>query len=154
MIFISHRGNLIEKEPTTENTLEKIIYVLSKGYHVEIDIWKVDGKFYLGHDNPAEEIQREFLLFNNKKLWCHAKNLNALESMLSLGIINCFWHQNDDYTITSKGFIWTYPGKQLSNNSVVVLTKDTNYSLEDLKKCYGICSDNIEDLKNKIVGSK
>jgi hypothetical protein len=25
-----------------------------------------------------------------------------------------FWHQEDDYTITSKGFIWVYPGKPLN----------------------------------------
>ena len=27
--------------------------------------------------------------------------------------MNChyFWHQEDDYTITSKGIIWAYPGK-------------------------------------------
>jgi hypothetical protein len=35
--------------------------------------------------------------------------------------LNYFWHQSDDYTITSKGYFWTYPGKKISNKSVIVL---------------------------------
>jgi hypothetical protein len=32
--------------------------------------------------------------------------------------IHCFWHQKDDFTITSQGFIWTYPGKPVCKNSI------------------------------------
>jgi hypothetical protein len=146
--FISHRGNISEKNIFEENRLDKILYCINLGYDVEIDIWEKNDIYYLGHDEPQYEIHRDFLLKNNKKLWCHAKNLIALESMLSLRIVNCFWHQNDDYTITSKGYIWAFPSKKVINNCVAVMPEKSNYLIEDLKKCYGICSDNIQYYKN------
>jgi hypothetical protein len=55
--------------------------------------------------------------------------------------INCFWHQEDDFTLTSSGFIWTYPNKNVLDNSIIVDNdpkwKEKNY------KCYGVCSDYI-----------
>jgi len=65
--------------------------------------------------------------------------------MLKEGDIHCFWHQEDDVTLTSKGYIWTYPGKDLTENSIVVmpekyLEKWWEYSF---KKCRAICSDYI-----------
>ena len=33
---------------------------------------------------------------------------------------NYFWHENDRFTITSKGYLWTYPGNKYSENSVIV----------------------------------
>ena len=56
-----------------------------------------------------------------------------------------FWHQEDDYTITSRGFIWTYPGKKLFPNSICVLPEHANY--KDIN-CKGICSDFIDKYKN------
>ena len=61
--------------------------------------------------------------------------------------IDChyFWHEEDDYTITSKGFIWTYPGKKLFSNSICVLPENANYKNIN---CKGICSDFIDKYKN------
>ena len=80
----------------------------------------------------------------NSRFWCHAKNINALSE---LERINChyFWHQEDDFTLTSKGIIWTYPGKYLTNKSICVLPEKTNVKEFD---CLGICSDLIENYKN------
>ena len=60
--------------------------------------------------------------------------------------INChyFWHQEDDYTITSKGIIWTYPGKLLLKNSICVLPELFN---KQILNCLGICSDYIQNYK-------
>ena len=55
--------------------------------------------------------------------------------------IHCFWHQEDDYTITSKGYIWTYPGKPVCNKSVIVcktLEDTIRYCEMDIA---GVCSD-------------
>ena len=57
-----------------------------------------------------------------------------------------FWHQEDDYTITSKGFIWTYPGKSLLTSSICVLPEKSTYKKFE---CYGICSDYILKYKKK-----
>jgi hypothetical protein len=137
MILISHRGNLNGKDIENENNPLYIDRALGKGYDVEIDVWYENGKWYLGHDKPQYEIELDYL--RNKKLWCHAKNIEALNLMLD-DDIHCFWHQEDDVTLTSCGFIWTYPGKKLTEKSICVLPEKNN---EIPKKAFGICSDYV-----------
>ena len=151
MKFISHRGNIEKKIVNEENKPEKILYCLKSDYEVEIDIWLENERLFLGHDKPQYEINKKFILDHSNMLWCHAKNLNALRFMLLYKEINCFWHQNDDYTITSYGIIWCYPGKNLSKNSIAVMPESVNYATEQLKQCYGICSDNIELYKSRLL---
>lgn len=152
--FISHRGNLSGKNLDLENNPEYIINAIQKGFDVEIDLWVKSEKLYLGHDEPKYEINEKFI--NNSNFWIHAKNKEALE-FLSIKKDkmpnNYFWHQNDDYTITSQGFNWIYPGKEIIFNSIVVLPEITNISIRMLKsfKVYGICSDNIEFYEKEII---
>ena len=142
MILISHRGNLNGKKADEENSPKYIEKALKEGFNVEIDVWHINNNFYLGHDKPEFLVEKEFL--EDKRLWCHAKNLNAL---LNLSKINSifFWHQEDDYTLTSNGFIWTYPGKKLTRNSICVLPEINNINFLN---CYGVCSDYIIRYKN------
>tara|TARA_B100001248_G_scaffold260640_1_gene249455 strand:- start:965 stop:1402 length:438 start_codon:yes stop_codon:yes gene_type:complete len=138
MIYISHRGNLNKINQKDENKPSYILNALDQKYNVEVDIWFSNGKFYLGHDNPVYEVDLEFIKKNG--LWFHAKNIEAFHELLQLNIV-CFWHQNDDVTLTSNGYIWTYPGKQLTINSICVLPE-----LHKIQKfnCAGICSDFIQ----------
>ena len=147
MILISHRGNIDQKIPALENTPEYIDKALSKGYDVEIDVWLKSGSWYLGHDDPVTKIDIDYL--TNKNLWCHAKNIEALDAMLSHGSIRCFWHQKDDVTLTSDNYIWTYPGKKLVKNSICVMPEWVGIVKGDnrLNQCSGICSDLIENFK-------
>jgi len=135
MKIISHRGNLNGPNSITENSILAINTALYKGFDVEIDVWFKNGKWYLGHDKPNYQIDESFL--ENKKLWCHAKNLDALNLMLKNKKIHCFWHQNDDFTLTSKNYIWTYPDKDTRDNSIIVLIKKEKIP----KKTFGICTD-------------
>jgi hypothetical protein len=146
MRLISHRGNISGKNPESENNPSYIELALSQGYEVEIDVWLINGNFFLGHDGPQYPIDISFLM--NDRFWCHAKNLGALEKMLEIDSINCFWHQEDNYTLTSKRIIWAYPGHALTRNSVAVLPESTLYSNWELRECYGVCSDFIEKYKN------
>ena len=141
MYLISHRGNVNGIQLENENKPDYLNLALEKGFDVEVDVRFEYNKFFLGHDNSQYEIDKNFLL--NKKVWCHAKNFEAL---LALDKINAhyFWHQEDDYTITSKGYIWTYPGKKLSKISICVLPETSNYKKID---CLGICSDFIDKYK-------
>ena len=118
MKLISHRGNLNGKIPKEENSPKYILNALKEGFDVEIDVWYKDDNFFLGHDGPEYEVETKFL--ENKKLWCHAKNLDALFNLSKTNSIY-FWHQEDDYTLTSNGYIWTYPGKILTPKSICVL---------------------------------
>ena len=38
-------------------------------------------------------------------------------------------------------FIWTYPGVNLLPNSIAVMPEIANYSHDDLRQCYAICTD-------------
>ncbi len=146
MKIISHRGNISGPNPEKENSIPYIKKALTAGYEVEVDVWKINSNFFLGHDLPQYEVNINFL--ENKKLWCHAKNILALQSLLDRGI-RCFWHQEDDCTITSDGVIWTYPGKELTENSICVMPELAEYSDSEIRKCLGICTDFPDRYKNK-----
>ena len=145
MIYISHRGNLIGRDPTKENHPDYITEAWKNGFDVEIDVWHIDKKFVLGHDEPQYEVDWKFL--TNPSLWCHAKNVDALSAMLNCGA-HCFWHQTDDVVLTSKGFMWTYPGKPLTRMSVCVMPEQIKDGC-DWTRGYGVCSDFIKELKNE-----
>lgn len=142
MILISHRGNINGKIKDLENSPQYIKEAITLGYNIEIDIWEKHGKLYLGHDAPLYDINNN-ILFDNK-VWCHAKNHTAFEIMLKENI-HCFWHNTDDMTLTSRGYVWTYPDKELIENSVCVLPEVHNQIIND--KCIGICSDFIQRYK-------
>lgn len=134
MKIISHRGNLNGKS-NYENNPKQIQAVLKMGLDCEIDLWLYEGYFFLGHDEPTHKIKRSFL--QQKGLWIHCKNLAALENVPSK--TNYFWHENDDFTLTSKNFIWTFPGKNVGKNSVIV-DNNPNWQINKYN-CYGVCSD-------------
>jgi hypothetical protein len=141
MILISHRGNISGPNQSLENDPDYILTALKGGFDVEIDFWCVKKKLFLGHDYPQYPIKKNFL--NNKKLWLHAKNLEGL-IFLNNTSYNYFWHEKDSFTITSKGYIWTYPGKELSKFAICVLPERFNWKKT---KCIGICSDFIKNYK-------
>jgi len=148
MILISHRGNITRSIPERENDPKYILEAIINGYHVEIDVWYIGNKFKLGHDRPTYDFPHELIKFNSSKLWLHCKNLEAVSQFSTLdqnGIyLNYFWHQEDDVTLTSKGYIWAYPGKQPIKNSIAVMPELKN---DNLSECIGICSDNISNYK-------
>lgn len=147
MILISHRGNISGKIPKLENSPGYIDRAIQEGYDVEVDVWFKGGKWYLGHDEPEHLIDVSYLM--NPRLWCHAKNLDALSEMLSYRSIRCFWHQEDDVTLTTDNYIWVYPGKPMTGRSICVMPESVGVSKGDpyLNGCVGICSDVIKSYK-------
>ena len=135
--IISHRGNLVGPNPELENKPEYILSALDKNYDVEIDVWFVENKIYLGHDRPTYKVDIEFL--KQKGLWCHAKNLEAFQYMIK-NKIHCFWHESDKCVLTSKGFLWCFPGVFLKNGITVV---DGKQELEHEKEILGVCTDHV-----------
>lgn len=143
MINISHRGNINGKNVEKENSPEYIISAIEQGYNCEIDVWFLNGEWLLGHDKPTYKVDEEFL--KNEHFWCHAKNIHALVEMLKESDIHCFWHQEDDVTLTTKKYIWTYPNKPIcGGNAIAVLPEQYK---NDIKECVGICSDYIEEYR-------
>jgi hypothetical protein len=52
--------------------------------------------------------------------------------------IHCFWHEGDERTLTSKGYIWTYPYKEVTEKSIICLQHELDVAPQG---CLGICSD-------------
>jgi hypothetical protein len=138
MILISHRGNIDGPNEVRENSPYYIMEALAMGFDVEVDVWFIDGKFWLGHDEPQYKTDYKFLM--NEKLWCHAKNLDALFEMKKYAI-HYFWHETDTVTLTSKNYVWAYPGKQPIKGSIACLPEMKN---DSVLLCKGICSDYIK----------
>lgn len=149
MVLISHRGNINGKESSKENTIAYILNTLSLGYDVEIDIWNINNeKLHLGHDEPQDVVTLDWLKLYSSRLWLHCKNISALlffKEIHQTYNFNYFWHEEDTVTLTSKGYIWAYPGKQPIQGSIAVLPELNN---EKVTNCAGVCSDFIEKYKN------
>jgi hypothetical protein len=145
MKLISHRGNVNGKFEGHENEPTYIDLAINKGYDVEIDVWVKDGLLFLGHDKPVYGINFKWIIDRITKLWVHCKNIEALLFFNNCNFpINYFWHENDTVTLTSKGHIWAFPGKQPIFDSIAVMPEINN---DKVDKCYGICSDYIEKYK-------
>lgn len=152
MFFIAHRGNF-EGSSTDENSPSRIQKALDAKFHVEFDVWVLNSGWWLGHDSPLYKISFKFIEdLDQKRIWAHAKNLRALEE-LSTRKVQCFWHQEDDFTLTSTGFIWTYPEKNVGKNSVIVCK-----SMGELRSVVkdnvaaGVCADNLPaDVRDKLI---
>lgn len=151
MKLIAHRGNVYGPDNEKENSPDHILNAIDLGFDVEIDVWGKDNDLFLGHSEPQYDVDNSFIENFSDKFWVHCKNLEALYICnFLLKDINFFWHQEDDYALTSKKIFWTYPGKHLSTNSILVLPEKNNY--EDLGgKFYGICSDYVLNIKEKLV---
>ena len=109
MKLIAHRGNIIGPNVDDENTIEQIDKCIENGYDVEIDL-RYDAasqKSWLGHDKPKNVISFFELAKRSQYLWIHCKDIDTLDFMTRTNF-NYFWHQNDDYTMTSHGHIWSY----------------------------------------------
>jgi hypothetical protein len=142
MILISHRGNVSGRIEETENRPDYIDDTIRLGYDVEVDIWAIEDTFYLGHDKPQYVVSLNWLHQRKDKLWIHCKNIKAVEEFNNLlKMYNYFWHQEDIITLTSKEYIWAYPGKQPIENSIAVMPELFN---DNISKCIGICSDHIQ----------
>ena len=58
MEIVSHRGNL-NGASDNENHPDQILKTLND-FRVEVDVWFIDGKWFLGHDNPDYPIAIDF----------------------------------------------------------------------------------------------
>lgn len=142
MIKISHRGNTKGRKIELENSPQYLLNAIDHGYDVEVDIWYVDKRFYFGHDKPTYVASQSVLSNIQKHAWFHCKNYESLNILLTnFPSYKFFWHQEDDFTLTSNGLIWTYPNKNHGDKSIIVdldLTSSIDYDT-----IYGICSDYV-----------
>jgi len=150
MKYIAHRGLFEGPDEDKENHPGQIQLALSKNYDCEVDVWFKNKQWWLGHNEPQYPVDKYFM--GQQGLWIHCKNLDALyELSIAPFVYSYFWHQNDDFTLTSTQHIWTYPGKHLTNNSIAVVPEIDPEYWEYVKclKIYGVCTDYVEKFINE-----
>jgi len=136
MLFIAHRGNLNGSDTPNENTVEAIKHAISCGFDCEIDVWLIGDDVWLGHDSPDTKISAEFLAEYHSHLWVHCKNVDALVRLKDKH--NCFFHDKDQYTLTSNGTIWGNINSPIQPSGIQVMPELANiFSFN----CAGICTD-------------
>ena len=148
MRFISHRGNLNGPRPELENQPDYVERAIAAEFDVEVDLWVNESGIFLGHDCPQYQVPKEWLSDRKNQLWVHCKNAEALSFAITYDL-HCFFHNTDDYTVTSKGYVWSYPGKKSSSQKCIkVLPELQWWDLDSSwsEKYFGVCSDFVAEL--------
>ena len=147
MLLISHRGNIEGRVPELENSPNYVSQAISLGYDVEVDLWVDNNLLYLGHDEPQYLVGDLWIAGFFYSLWIHCKNPEAITYMQeNHPEANYFWHEKDTLTLTSKNYLWTYPGKQPVKNSIAVMPELYG---DDISECLGLCSDYVKKYKDE-----
>lgn len=145
MILISHRGNIDSIQPERENTKEYIDEAIDKGYDVEVDVWRIGSKMFLGHDKPEHEVDLNWLQNRKNFLWIHTKNFEALSYLFEYTGLRIFYHQKEQHTIiaNSESVIWSHNISEADYNSIIPLLSEEQLLTYDVKtqNVFGICSD-------------
>jgi hypothetical protein len=145
--IISHRGNLSGPASDRENSPSYIIEALQH-FDVEVDVWRVNNSWMLGHDSPRYEVEEDFFTPN---MWLHLKNYEAVENIAFVKKkLQWFWHRDDEMTLTNKQNIWCYPGVYIKDSCVVECGKP--FHIE--QKISGVCTDYPRDWKKYYMEKK
>ena len=120
MVLISHRGNIDGKNIEFENQPNYIDNAIKLGYDVEIDIWYLEGRLFLGHDTPHYIVDIHWLENRSPQF-------------------NYFSHDVDMGVLTSHNYIWS---TNLYDRGILVLPEV--FGKEPFEGTIGICSDVIE----------
>jgi hypothetical protein len=155
MLLIAHRGLMQGPNPSLENLPSQIGLALSRGYDAEIDVWRQNGYWALGHESANYTVDIDFL--RRRGLWIHCKNLDAFFAFkaMSADKPNYFWHESDTVAMTSSGHVWTYFGKpETESPASICVLPETSRTMEQVKllrdreKWYAICSDHVEEISS------
>jgi hypothetical protein len=112
MRIYSHRGNVSGKSPH-ENEPAFVRECIAQGFHVEIDLWSVDGAWWLGHDGPAHAIALDE--FDRDEVIFHLKTPHVPPLVRA----DAFAIENDAWVLTRKGLLWTNYGQTPTPHSVM-----------------------------------
>jgi len=155
MKIYSHRGNLDGSNRQWENHPSQINKAISAQFNVEIDFWYVEGECWLGHDFPEHKVSWDFLAQIKYQVILHAKNVEAL-GFLSNKDAHYFWHDTDDYTLTSWGWVWMHPlahstGKGYTNMTILALPENSasDFDQDFYTNIGGVCTDYPERWREK-----
>lgn len=148
MRWIAHRGNFIGPNPAEENKPEYVLNAL-KEWDVEVDVWRLDSGFYLGHDAPTYQVDRDF--FRNSRIWTHCKNVAAFMELFKYPDVNCFLQEDDLMALTSRGYLWAHSNCPFYNDKTVMVLLDDGLFPAGPSGPYAICTDWIKGIDRETV---
>jgi len=149
MIRIAHRGNYKGRDIFRENTISYIEEAIANDFDVEVDVWLLDRKWYLGHDLPKEEIDLSFL--ERSQIWTHAKDLQGYVSLYHNPKAHVFWHDKDDFVFTSKGIKWARSGIVTHDGVMTMPQYDEFFDISNgILQPLGICCDDFRPYHDSI----
>ena len=112
MRVIAHRGNLNGISPR-ENDPQVIRQVLDHGLSVEVDLWEIEGRHFFGHDSPAYLVN--LAEFDVQEVYFHLKTPHVPRLLHA----DAFAIDNDRYSLTLRGWLWTNYGQPVSAQSIM-----------------------------------
>ena len=142
--LIAHRGNRFGPNVFAENSPEYLADAMRDGFDCEVDLWSEDGALFLGHDYPQYPVDLSWLSSNQRMLWIHCKNPDAVAAM-SVTALHWFFHENDTYTLTSKGYVWMFPGAPSVGPKGVMLFFGNENPMSEihLNSAHAVCGDYV-----------
>jgi hypothetical protein len=145
MKLISHRGNIRGPKPDKENRPSYIDCAIQLGYDVEVDIRYINGEFWLGHDEPQYKVEVSWIKLRKDKIWFHCKDHNSSVKFLELcDNYKFFCHNNDDYVLTSNGYLWVHDlGSNINEKCIIPLLSDNDISSYKGNNPGFICTDYV-----------
>ncbi len=147
--WIAHRGNRFGPNPEKENSPDHLRAALTKGYHVEMDVWWVEESkcLMLGHDRPTYPLPLDLL--THPRVYVHCKNIKAGAHLRKYyPQAHCFGHDKDEFVFTTQGELWTYPGKEITPESIVVMPEwEKKWERFQHPECRGVCSDYLPEFR-------
>ena len=158
-LLIAHRGLVDGPDINKENTVSAISSARQEGYDVEIDVWYHNGSWWLGHDGPTTPVEFEWLMgmdrddgIDTHHVWIHAKSIKTLYQLQAQEWPgHVFFHENDPTVLTSSGYLWTFPGQELTPLSVCVMPEYTDAILQIKQlNVYAFCSDWIHRIESDL----
>ena len=141
--WILHRGLGDGPDARLENDERRIRALVSEGWDVEVDLWKMDDGWWLGHDAPTAKLS-DISVLEVPQVWAHCKNLEALQALQATresGKIHYFTHDTDPATLTSRNWIWCFPGRIVGKGSVCVMPERTGLRAPEICMAGAVCSD-------------
>lgn len=146
MNWIAHRGNMFGPNSELENKPEYIEATLKLGYDVEVDVWSQSDGLYLGHSSPTYKINRYFL--QNQSIWSHCKNVSTYMELSKFTNINCFFQEQEEMVMTSRGYLWAHSKCEIWNKNTII-TKLDSRNWDAPTTSFAICSDYIIEQNTK-----
>jgi len=147
MLYISYQGIYDGQNYEDANTPKQINKALGKGFSCLIYVWRVDGKLYVGTEQPVIEVTEKYI--QGPRFWINAVNTDMqtwIATQPSKLYPNYFHFDASTppppYATASNGKLITPGTVPINSNSVMFLPEINDRSLYSMVKVksYGICS--------------